>query len=161
MEYVNGASEPYSIDRSISVTIVTRDHLQNAGPEPFQRLHITVLKTDLGLVERKTHMVLYITRKFPEVVPARSNPLNGLQILLSHIYIMVDSPYFCQNIRYAILTLHAATCLRDLSALRSNRFENLKGGREGQYSMRINRQWRLCFRWTAEGAEDVEIVDYH
>jgi plasmid maintenance system killer protein len=42
-----------------------------------------------------------------------------------------------------------------------NRFEKLAGDRAGQYSIRINRQWRICFRWSEAGPEDVEIVDYH
>jgi proteic killer suppression protein len=42
-----------------------------------------------------------------------------------------------------------------------NKLEAIKGGRKGQYSMRINDQWRLCFRWAEAGAEDVEIVGYH
>ena len=42
-----------------------------------------------------------------------------------------------------------------------NRLETLRGEREGQHSIRINQQWRVCFRWTEEGPEDVEIVDYH
>jgi len=42
-----------------------------------------------------------------------------------------------------------------------NRFEALKGKRKGQYSIRINDQWRLCFRWAADGAYEIEIVDYH
>jgi toxin HigB-1 len=41
------------------------------------------------------------------------------------------------------------------------RLEALKGDRQGQYSIRVNDQWRICFRWTPEGPEDVEIVDYH
>jgi len=57
--------------------------------------------------------------------------------------------------------LEAATALRDLAALPGNRFEKLSGDREGQYSIRINDQWRICFRWTPAGPEDVEIVDYH
>jgi len=58
--------------------------------------------------------------------------------------------------------LDAAETLRDLQGLTSNRFEALKGDRKGQYSIRINDQWRLCFRWSAEGeAVDVEILDYH
>ena len=54
--------------------------------------------------------------------------------------------------------LEAATDLRDLAALPGNRFEALKGDRKGQYSIRINDQWRVCFRWTASGPVDVEIV---
>jgi len=57
--------------------------------------------------------------------------------------------------------LDNAESLRDLSDLRSNRFESLSGNRAGQYSIRINRQWRICFRWEEDGAYDVEIVDYH
>ncbi|MFN3547601.1 MAG: type II toxin-antitoxin system RelE/ParE family toxin [Mesorhizobium sp.] len=51
--------------------------------------------------------------------------------------------------------------LRDLRSPPGNRLEALKGSRAGQHSIRINDQWRICFRWTAAGAEDVEIVDYH
>ena len=59
--------------------------------------------------------------------------------------------------------LEAATALADLKAFRGNHFEALKGDRTGQYSIRINDRWRLCFAW-AEGAigpSGVEIVDYH
>jgi len=57
--------------------------------------------------------------------------------------------------------LDAATCLADLVGLRSNRLEVLKGDRKGQYSMRINLQWRICFEWRDDGPYNVEIVDYH
>jgi len=57
--------------------------------------------------------------------------------------------------------LNQAVALGDLRAPPSNHLEKLKGGREGQYSIRINDQWRVCFRWTESGAADVEIVDYH
>ena len=57
--------------------------------------------------------------------------------------------------------LDAATTLADLAARPSNRFEKLAGDRKGQCSIRINDQWRLVFRWTEDGTEDVEIVDYH
>jgi proteic killer suppression protein len=57
--------------------------------------------------------------------------------------------------------LDLAIELNDLRSPPGNRLEALGGGRQGQYSMRINDQWRVCFRWTAAGAEDVEIVDYH
>ena len=56
--------------------------------------------------------------------------------------------------------LDAAEALHDLRIPPGNRLEPLLGNREGQYSIRINDQWRLCFRWEA-GAHDVEIVDYH
>ena len=57
--------------------------------------------------------------------------------------------------------LDNAGSLRDLAGLRSNRLEALRGDRAGQYSVRINTQWRICFRWTDEGPRDVEIVDHH
>ena len=55
----------------------------------------------------------------------------------------------------------SAETLRDLAALPSNRLEALRGNRAGRHSIRINAQWRICFRWTDEGPCDVEIVDYH
>ena len=59
--------------------------------------------------------------------------------------------------------LAAATSLIDLRTLPSNRLEALKGDRAGQFSIRINRQWRLCFEWPegAPGPASVEIADYH
>jgi toxin HigB-1 len=59
--------------------------------------------------------------------------------------------------------LDAATSLGDLAALNSNRLETLKGNRKGQYSIRINDQWRICFKWAKNepGPSNVEIVDYH
>ena len=57
--------------------------------------------------------------------------------------------------------IHQAEELRDLRALPGNRLEALKGDRAGQYSIRINDQWRICFAWRNGAAEDVEIVDYH
>ncbi len=57
--------------------------------------------------------------------------------------------------------LDAAHTLEFLRSPPGNRLEALRGGREGQYSIRVNDQFRLCFRWTADGPEDVEIVDYH
>lgn len=59
--------------------------------------------------------------------------------------------------------LEAATSLNDLAALPGNRLEALKGNRAGQYSIRINDQWRLCFEWAqgSSGPANVEIVDYH
>lgn len=59
--------------------------------------------------------------------------------------------------------LDAATSLAELAALPSNRLEALHGSRKGQFSIRINAQWRICFRWPDGqlGPSDVEIVDYH
>lgn len=57
--------------------------------------------------------------------------------------------------------IHAALTIQSLLAPPANRLEKLKGGRQGQWSIRINDQWRVCFRWDAPNADDVEIVDYH
>jgi toxin HigB-1 len=59
--------------------------------------------------------------------------------------------------------LEAAVVLKDLGVLPGNRFEALRGDRKGQYSIRINDQWRICFEWPEEtsGPSNVEIVDYH
>lgn len=57
--------------------------------------------------------------------------------------------------------VNAAVILDDLRVPPGNRLEALKGNRVGQHSIRINDQWRVCFRWTPNGAEDVTIVDYH
>jgi toxin HigB-1 len=55
----------------------------------------------------------------------------------------------------------AARRLEDLRVPPGNRLESLSGDRKGEYSIRINQQWRICFRWGEGGADDVEICDYH
>jgi proteic killer suppression protein len=59
--------------------------------------------------------------------------------------------------------LDAASCLRDLAVLPGNHFEALRGDRKGQFSIRINDRWRICFEWPDgdSGPSNVEIVDYH
>ncbi|MEJ8569428.1 type II toxin-antitoxin system RelE/ParE family toxin [Elongatibacter sediminis] len=68
---------------------------------------------------------------------------------------------FARQAARRLAVLHAAASLDDLAKLRSNRFEYLSGDRAGQCSIRINRQWRICFRSEADGPHDVQIVDYH
>jgi proteic killer suppression protein len=63
--------------------------------------------------------------------------------------------------RRKLLWLHAAKQLSDLAKPPGNRLEALRGDRAGQHSIRINDQWRLCFRWKDGDAYEVEIVDYH
>ena len=57
--------------------------------------------------------------------------------------------------------LGALISMQDLQEIRGNRFEKLSGDRKGKYSIRINDQYRICFRWEKENAIDVEIIDYH
>lgn len=63
--------------------------------------------------------------------------------------------------RRKLLYLHRARSLQDLLVPPGNRLEALKGNRRGQYSIRINDRWRICFLWRSGDAYDVEIVDYH
>lgn len=70
-------------------------------------------------------------------------------------------PRLVRRIRALLTALDAAMTLDDLRFPPGNRLEALKGDRAGQYSIRINDQWRICFVWTEEGPAEVEIVDYH
>ena len=78
---------------------------------------------------------------------------------------MSVAPHWDESIeqvaRRKLLQLEAATEVRDLQAFPGNRLGALKGNRQGQFSIRINDQWRLCFRWNGQHATNVEIVDYH
>ncbi len=60
-----------------------------------------------------------------------------------------------------LLILDAAETLDDMRIPPGNRLEKLRGDRSGQHGTRVNQQWRICFRWTKAGLEDVQIVDYH
>jgi proteic killer suppression protein len=70
---------------------------------------------------------------------------------------------FDRSARLKLDRMEAATSLRDLAALPGNRFEALSGDRKGQYNIRINDQWRICFEWAGHtpGPSNVAIVDYH
>lgn len=66
-----------------------------------------------------------------------------------------------QRAREKLKYIDAAVSLRDLEVPPGDRLESPKGNRAGQHSIRINEQWRICFRWKDKDAFDVEIVDYH
>jgi proteic killer suppression protein len=70
-------------------------------------------------------------------------------------------PSLHEKAQVKLARLGAADSLNDLASLPGNRFEMLKGDRRGQYSIRLNDQYRICFRWIDNGANEVEIVDYH
>ena len=70
-------------------------------------------------------------------------------------------PAIQRSARRKLLALHAATELRQMTVPPGNRLETLRGERRGQHSIRINNQWRICFRWEGGHAHEVEIVDYH
>jgi len=66
-----------------------------------------------------------------------------------------------RNARRKLLALHAAAELRHMAVPPGNRLETLKGGRKGLRRVRVNDQWRICFRWHEGNASEVEMVDYH
>ena len=70
-------------------------------------------------------------------------------------------PGIQRGARRRLLALHAATELGQMAVPPGNRLEPLKGSRKGQHSIRVNDQWRICFRWQGGHAHEVEIVDYH
>lgn len=70
-------------------------------------------------------------------------------------------PNIQRTARRKLLQLNAAVSVRDMRVPPGNRLEQLKGNHSGQHSVRVNDQWRICFRWQGSDAHDVEIVDYH
>jgi toxin HigB-1 len=70
-------------------------------------------------------------------------------------------PNVASRAREKLFLIDDAESLQDLRMPPGNRLEALKGDRKGQHSIRVNDQYRVCFRWTERGARDVEIVDYH
>ncbi|MYE58177.1 MAG: type II toxin-antitoxin system RelE/ParE family toxin [Alphaproteobacteria bacterium] len=70
-------------------------------------------------------------------------------------------PTILRRARMRLQRVVAARALSDLRIPPSHRLEALSGNRRGQHSIRINDQWRVCFRWTGQGAVEIEIVDYH
>lgn len=70
-------------------------------------------------------------------------------------------PEILKRAKIKLLLIHTAESLEDLKIPPGNRLEKLSGDREGRHSIRINNQWRICFRWIDQNALDVEIIDYH
>jgi proteic killer suppression protein len=68
---------------------------------------------------------------------------------------------FAKIARRKLVMVHGAAILGDLKAPPNNRLKPLRGNRQGQYAIRINDQYRVCFIWTEDGAHEIEIVDYH
>ncbi len=69
--------------------------------------------------------------------------------------------HLVKRTRAMLSAMNAAAVLDDLRSPPGNRLEELRGGRTGQHSIRINDQWRICFVWTNRGPAEIEIVDYH
>ena len=75
--------------------------------------------------------------------------------------VIAQAPIFERTARRKLLYLNQARVLADLKVPPGNHLEALSGNRSGQYSIRVNDQWRICFQWSAAGPSAVEIVDYH
>ncbi|MEE6179215.1 type II toxin-antitoxin system RelE/ParE family toxin [Mycobacterium sp. 050134] len=71
------------------------------------------------------------------------------------------SPEFSRLTYNKFVLINAAENINDMRVPPGNRLEKLAGNRAGQYSVRVNDQWRICFTWSASGAANVEFVDYH
>ena len=80
---------------------------------------------------------------------------------LSHGGFVREFQGFSFQARKRLWQLDSAVTIEDLRRVRGNHLEMLSGDKSGQHSIRINRRWRICFRWEEDGAHDVEIVDYH
>ena len=76
-------------------------------------------------------------------------------------YVKKLSPELGRLAYNKLVLINAAESINDLRVPPGNRLEKLAGNRAGQYSIRVNDQWRVCFTWTESGPENVEIVDYH
>jgi len=90
----------------------------------------------------------------------KSFKTSDTELLFNREFVRAFSGFDRQALKRLRL-LHRAESLTDLSAIRGNHLESLKGNREGQFSIRINSQYRICFRWDGKHAHEVEIVDYH
>ena len=76
-------------------------------------------------------------------------------------YIKKLSPELSRLAYNKLVLINAAASINDLRVSPGNRLEKLVGARAGQYSIRVNNQWRICFTWSSSGAANVELVDYH
>ena len=76
-------------------------------------------------------------------------------------YVKKLSPELSRLAHNKLVLINAAESINDLRVPPGNRLEKLVGSRAGQYSVRVNDQWRICFAWSASGAGNVELVDYH
>lgn len=111
-------------------------------------------RIDRGLAQANAVAERLYLREFPDlgrIVPERRQP--GLRVKR---FTNIEGVA-----RRKLRQLQIALGLSDLRVPPGNRLEALKGRRAGQHSIRVNDQYRVCFRWTSAGAEDVEIVDYH
>ena len=102
-----------------------------------------------------------ITRSFTITAVIRTFKNKDTQVVFRGEFVKGLDGQIQQRAREKLKYLDSATDLRDLMIPPANQLESLKGDREGQYSIRINKQWRVCFKWKDGDAFEAEIVDYH
>jgi proteic killer suppression protein len=86
---------------------------------------------------------------------------KGAEVIWRRRYVKRLSPELSRLAYSKLVLINAAETINDLRVQRGNRLEKLVGARAGQYSVRVNDQWCICFTWSAGGAGNVELVDYH
>ena len=163
-EWPGSGKRPLGIEtgQSAGGLVLPRCEGTNCTPIQFSKLSYCSLEYNLGASENLspivTLYVIVVRRYYSGMIvsfkcPETESLANGLRVRR-----------FVNFERVAlrkIRQLQVSEKLEDLKVPPGNRLEALKGSRKGQYSIRINDQFRICFRWTKAGASDVEIVDYH
>jgi proteic killer suppression protein len=132
------------------------------------------IQTDCEVEAAKMELVDRLEREGKVLIPLDDNISSGYyQIMIKgfrdkateKVYNGRFSKKLPHNIQRIaerkLIMLHRSVALNDLRIPPSNRLEALKGARKGQYSIRINNQWRICFEWRDDGVYEVEIADYH
>lgn len=104
--------------------------------------------------------VVNIGKRYYRLV-IRSFRGKGAEAIWHRRYVKRLSPELAKLTYNKLALINAAESINDLRVPPGNRLEKLAGDRAGQYSVRVNDQWRLCFSWSAGGASNVELVDYH
>lgn len=86
---------------------------------------------------------------------------KGTEAIWHRRYVKKLSPELSRLVYNKLVLINSAESINDLRVPPGNRLEKLSGNRAGQYSVRVNDQWRICFSWSPSGASNVELVDYH
>ena len=103
----------------------------------------------------------YVALEHFTIMLCKSLPRNACRRALPVVMQAFQAVNAIKTARRKLIIIDAASAITDLRTPPGNRLEQLKGDRAGQWSIRINKQWRICFTWTGTDAKDVEIVDYH
>lgn len=133
-------SKPWTTERKLTQNRMIRLHWVHE----YEGFEILTLRYNLRPFDELAHISAFNFRIFCCI--------DALKILPKELH---------RKPQIKLARLGAVTSMQDFQEIRGNRFEKLKGDRKGQCSIRINDQYRICFRWENENVLDVEIVDYH